>query len=441
MLVQIAVSSLLARKFTMTLTVISIAVSFFVLLGIDHIKSEMRHSFGRTVSGVDIIVGARSSSINLLLYSVFRVGNATNNISWSSYKTITDKPNVAWSIPISLGDSHQGFRVLGTTNAYFEHYRYGNKQVLSFSEGHAFSRLYDVVIGADVARQLGYQLHSPLDISHGVGKVSFKKHTGFGFEVTGILKPTGTPIDQTVHITLPAVDSIHGSIPHGSMHSTHSGEVTHNHSMPDEDSHEGHEESHSDNNPLLSQISAQPKAITAFMLGLTSKIATLGALRQINEFENEPLLAIMPGVALSEMWQIMKVVEQALAVIAFLVLIAALFGLVTMLLATMNERQREIAVLRAAGASASFIVILIESEALLLVLTGMLCGFLGLVVTMFVGQDMLASQFGIFISSVPSLTNLFFYVGLVLVLTFILALVPALISYRRSMIHGLSVNY
>ena len=465
----------------MMLTVISIAVSFFVLLGITHIKSEMRHSFGRTVSGVDLIVGARSSSINLLLYSVFRVGNATNNIQWDSYEALTQSKNVAWRIPISLGDSHKGFRVMGTTNDYFTHYRYGNKQALTFENGRAFERMYDVVLGAEVAKALGYQLNDSLDIAHGVGNVSFKQHTGYGFAVTGVLAPTGTPIDQTIHITLPAVDSIHGGdVSHAHhdhdehhAHEDHDAHVAHeethhdhedehhghdhdeHHAHEDHDAHAGHEAAHhaheearvanaqveKGENPLLSDVHHQPKSITAFMVGLKSKIAVLGQLRVINEYEAEPLLAIMPGVALSELWQIMKVVEQALSIIAFLVLIAALFGLTTMLLASMNERQREIAVLRASGASAGFVVVLIEMEALLLVIAGMVLGYVALVATTWLGQGALASQFGIFISSVPDWHSVLTYAAVVLGLTFVLAMIPALMSYRRSMIQGLTADY
>ena len=187
----------------------SIAVSTFVLIGIEHTKSEMRESFGRSVSGVDLIVGGRTSSLNLLLYSVFRIGNATNNISWDSYQAINDSKSVAWTIPMSLGDSHKGYRVLGTDNRYFEHFKVGAKETLLFQQGHAFERVYDVVLGATVAAKLQYTLGHSLDISHGVGNTSFVTHTGHPFAVVGILKPTGTPIDQTIHVTLNAIDAIH----------------------------------------------------------------------------------------------------------------------------------------------------------------------------------------------------------------------------------------
>lgn len=441
MLVRIAVSSLLARKFTVLLTIVSITVSFLVLLGISHIKSEIRQSFGRTVSGVDLIVGGRTSSINLLLYSVFRIGNATNNIDWNSYLLLSKSKGVAWSIPVSLGDSHKGYRVMGTTNDYFEHYQYGNKQALRFNSGQRFEHLYDVVLGSGVAKSLNYHLGDELTIAHGVGNTSFKQHKGHGFRVTGILKSTGTPIDQTIHVTLPAIDAIHGGeVHHHSQPAVHQANDKHtNHTHAQHDVHSEIEES-SENNPALKDVSVKTKKITAFMLGLDSKIAVLGQLRAINEFKTEPLLAIMPGLALNELWQMMKMVERALSIIAFLVLIAALFGLTTMLLASMRERQREISVLRAAGAGAGFIIALIEVEAVLIVLVGMLLGYLVLITVLTLGQEMLAEKYGLFVSSFPDLDTTIVYLSLVLGLTFLLALVPAILSYRQSMINGLTAN-
>ena len=98
----IAVKSLLNRKSTATLTIIAIAISVTLLLGVERIRSEARSSFANTISGTDLIIGARGGSIQLLLYSVFRIGNATNNISWGSYRKFAELPSVAWTIPLSL---------------------------------------------------------------------------------------------------------------------------------------------------------------------------------------------------------------------------------------------------------------------------------------------------------------------------------------------------
>ena len=118
---RLALQSLRNRALTASLTVLAIAFSVMLLLGVEKVRTGARQSFADTISGTDLIVGARSGAIQLLLYSVFRIGNATNNVTWKSYSDIAKRPEVDWIVPISLGDSHHGFRVLGTTPDYFTH--------------------------------------------------------------------------------------------------------------------------------------------------------------------------------------------------------------------------------------------------------------------------------------------------------------------------------
>ena len=155
---HLALKSVLNRKATAILTILTVAVSVILLLGVERVRTEAKSSFANTISGTDLIVGGRSGQVNLLLYSVFRIGNATNNIDWKSYQEFSQHKAVKWAIPISLGDSHKGFRVMGTNHSYFEHYRYGSKQPLTLQEGREFNDLFDVVIGADVAKQLDYEI-------------------------------------------------------------------------------------------------------------------------------------------------------------------------------------------------------------------------------------------------------------------------------------------
>ena len=141
--------SLWNRKGTALLTIFSIAVSVTLLLGVEQIRKGIHSSFSSAVSGTDLIVGARGGSLQLLLYSVFRMGNAPNNLTWESYQDFRHHSRVRWTIPFSLGDSHHGYRVLGTNLDYFKLFRYGNRQRLSFAEGKPFSGVYDAVLGAE----------------------------------------------------------------------------------------------------------------------------------------------------------------------------------------------------------------------------------------------------------------------------------------------------
>lgn len=207
MFFKLAMKSLLNRKGSVILTLMAMTVSIFVLLAVEHIRYQAKESFANTVSGVDLIVGARTGSLNLLLYSVFRIGSPTNNISWGSFEDITSHPQVKWAVPIALGDSHKGYRVMGTTKEYFEVFSYGNGHTLKFDKGHAFSHLLDVVIGADIAKKLGYSLGEKLVLSHGIASTSFSQHDDRPFTVVGILKPTGTPVDQTLHVSLEGIEA------------------------------------------------------------------------------------------------------------------------------------------------------------------------------------------------------------------------------------------
>src|SRR3989344_4399316 len=171
-LFRLAMASLANRRFTAILTAFAIALSVCLLLAVERVRVEARNSFASTISGTDLIVGARSGSVNLLLYSVFRIGNATNNIRWDSYEHFAANPQVKWAIPISLGDSHRGYRVMGTNESYFEHYQYGRggwapndpfsrhpragrNHPLERAGARAFATdPFEVVLGAEVAEAL-----------------------------------------------------------------------------------------------------------------------------------------------------------------------------------------------------------------------------------------------------------------------------------------------
>ncbi|ALS98188.1 ABC transporter permease [Lacimicrobium alkaliphilum] len=450
MLIRLARASLWSRKLTVLLTVVSIAVSTFIILGVDHLKNEMRSSFSRTVSGVDLIVGARTGPTNLLLYSVFRIGNPTNNISWQSYQKLSQSQEVAWAVPLSLGDSHKGYRVLGTTAAYFEHFKYGQSQPLKLKDGQVFEGALEAVVGAEVAAKLGYKVGSELVISHGTGEVSFTHHDAHPFKVTGILAPTGTPVDQTVHVSLSSIEAIHEtpqrtalSRPQKSFqsqqehkHDLSSADTYHQHPKEESGSHQ-----HSDNqSEHRVDDNLIPDSVSAMLVGLKSRIGVLTFQRKVNQYQDEALLGIIPGVALSELWQMMGMAERALALIALLVLVASMLGMTTMLLASMREREREIAVLRAIGAHASFVVLIIEMEAILIALAGAVLGYVLLATALAGLGSWITAEYGLFISALPLSASTLGYLALIVALAAVLALFPAWLSYRGALARGLSVR-
>jgi putative ABC transport system permease protein len=409
MFFRLAFKSLFNRKGSVVLTILAMSVSIFVLLGVEHIRTQTKESFNSTVSGVDLIVGARTGSINLLLYSVFRIGSPTNNIDWDTYQAIAKNSKVAWAIPISLGDSHKGYRVMGTSVDYFKHFSYGDKRQLTFAEGKHFSALFDVVLGSEVARRLGYSLDDKIVLGHGLGKTSFSLHDDRPFKITGILATTGTPVDQTVHISLQGIEAIHIDWQHGVK-------ILGSNVTTDQ----------------LESLVLKPKTITAFMLGLHSRMATFGVQRDINNYRQEPLSAILPGVALSELWQMMGVLENTLRLISGLILIAALLGLSAMMLASIREREDEIHLLRVIGAPPVFLFLLIEMEALLISFLSILLAISGLYLSLLLSSDFLASNFSLHMGrSLLSKNNLLFIL-LIIGATMIAAVLPSFFAYKNA---------
>lgn len=409
MFMRLAFKSLVNRKGSVLLTLMAMTVSIFVLLGVEHIRHQAKESFGNTVSGVDLIVGARTGSLNLLLYSVFHIGTPTNNISWESFEDIASDPNVEWTIPIALGDSHKGFRVMGTAQDYFEHFSYGNRHKLEFTQGKPFSDVFDVVLGSEVAKKLGYGLGDQLVLAHGIAATSFSLHDDRPFTVVGILAPTGTPVDQTLHVSLRGIEAIHIDWQQGVK-------------MPGS----------TITIAQIEQMDLTPKSITAFLVGLKSRIATFSVQRQINNFAKEPLSAILPGAALSELWQMMSVLENTLRLVSLLVLVSSLLGLSAMLLASIREREREVILLRSIGASPLFLFLLIELEALFVSIAGIALGAGLLSAVLMFLQGYFVSHFGLSLSMNIFSGSSLFMLAVVLVLSAFSAAIPAVSVYRRA---------
>ena len=417
----LAWKSLLNRRFTALLTLLSIAFSVTLLIGVERLRGEVREGFTNTVSGTDLIVGARGGQINLLLYAVFRIGNATNNISWESYQAIANLPKVAWTIPLSLGDSHRGFRVLGTTAAYFEHYRYARDRGLTLAQGEPFADLYDAVLGSEVARTLGYRLGDPIVIAHGTGDVSFARHADKPFRVAGILAPTGTPVDRTVHVSLTAIEAIHVGWESGAAAPGRS---------PDAEQ----------TRALAATGALTPKAITAVLVGLKSRIATFQVQRAVNDYPEEPLLAILPGVALADLWSLIGIGERALLAVSAAVVVVGLFGMLTALLTSLNERRREMAILRSVGARPAHVLALILGEAVFLTLIGALLGVALLYGVLLLGGPLITDRLGLVIGIGPPRPTEGLLLAAVVTAGVLVGLIAGYRAYRLSLSDGLLIR-
>ena len=415
MLLKLTFNSLYARLLTVAMTVFAISLSLMLYMSVEKLRTSAYTSFTDTISQTDLIVGARTSSVQLLLYSVFRIGNATNNITWESYEDVIDRKEVAWSVPISLGDSHKGFRVMGTNSEFFKRYKFRGGQSIELEQGNNLDDLYDVIIGAGVAEKLNYSVGTPLIVSHGLQ--SFSDHDDQPFKISGILAKTGTPVDNTVIVSLEAIEAIHVDWSTGAKIP---GQIT-----PVEE---------------IRQMDLSPKNITAALIGVNSKLQIFQLQRWINEYPEESLSSILPGVALQELWRIVGVVENLLLGISVTVIFTTLIGMTAIIFSSLNERRREMAIWRAMGASPKVVIGLLMLEALIISVMSIIVSTVMLFLTLYVLQPWIDNTYGILVN-IETLAVKDIYIFMLFILSAsLVSLIPAIRAYWFSINDGMTIK-
>ena len=405
------------RKFTSFLCVLSIALSVTLFLGIERIRNGARDGFTNTISKTDLIVGAKGGPLQLLLYTVFHIGGAVNNIKLSTYNDIKSNPQVEWTIPISLGDAYKGFRVIGTDENFYEYYRFrGDKKVEINLGGVIPSDTFDVVIGSVVAKKYKHKVGDPIVISHGISNVGIMSHDNTPFKIVGILSPTQTPIDTGVYVTLQGMEALHFGWETG----TPSDEVI----SPERFKKENIE---------ITQL-------TSFLIKLKSRIAVLRMRRNIDLYDKEPVMAIIPALALQEMWETIGYVEQILFLVSLCVLLVGVMSILISLYTSINERRREMAILRSLGASAKHIFLLLIYESSILVLIGCILGLASMYGLLYFVSPWLESNFSVYLPiEAPSKTE-WMYLGAIYIVGTMAGLIPAIKAYLNSLQDGLTIK-
>ncbi len=415
MLLKLSINSLYARLLTVGMTVLAISFSLMLYMSVEKLRTSAYTSFTDTISQTDLIVGARASSVQLMLYSVFRIGNATNNITWESYQDILNKDEIDWAVPISLGDSHKGFRVMGTTEEFFTRYKYRGGQSINIKKGYLFDDLYDVVLGAGVAEKLQYDINTPLIVSHGLQ--SFSDHDDQPFKVSGILEKTGTPVDNTVIVSLAAIEAIHVDWSTGAK-------------IPGQET------------PIeeIRKMDLSPKNITAALLGVKSKLTIFSLQRWINNYPEEAMTAILPGAALQELWRVVGVVENLLLGISVVVIFTTLIGMTAIMFSSLSERRREMAIWRAMGASPLTIVGLLMLEAIFISLLSIILSLVLLFVSLNVLQPWIDYSYGILVNIEMLSLNDVYVFALFIFASMLISLLPALRAYWFSINDGMTIK-
>lgn len=482
-MLTLGLKSLLNRRFVSLLTIVSIALSVCLILGVDRLRSEARASFANSADGIDLIIASRGNPVQILLATVFGVGSTGNAIDWETYETVAALETIDWAVPISMGDNHRGYPVIGTVAGYFDHFRHSGGNALRFEHGRAFARAAEAVLGAEVASRFGYGEGDEIVLAHGAGDVSFHLHDDEPFAVVGVLEATGTAVDRMVLVSLQGFDALHaarpgkspdpldallaasGSAPgpdrvvgraadtdrghdhgddgkhdHGHDPAQHDGEHVHDEEHLHDEEHiqdeeQAHDEEHThDPEPRARQINA-------IYLGLADRMAVLGLQRYFTEYEAEPLTAVMPNVALLELWSLTGTAEAALGLMAVAVALAGMLGLLATLSAALESRRREFSVLRSVGATPWRIFSLIVLEAVMLTAAGLLLGYLALTVAVALLDPVLASNLGLRLGIGWPSASEWVLMAAIFGAGLLASLVPALRVYRITLADGLSSGH
>ncbi|WP_160063928.1 ABC transporter permease [Psychromonas sp. L1A2] len=632
-ILSLAFKSLLNRKLTFFITLFSIAISVTLLLGVQTLKTETNNSFMKSISGTDLIIGSRGASSQLLLSSVFHIGNTTNTIKYDTYQKISQSPAVEWAVPISLGDSHHGYTVMATDLSFFDYFSYANKQHLKVESGKIDDDMFAVVIGSEVAKKLNYKIGDEVIVTHGGGEIEGHHHDNIPYFISAILSPSFTAIDQSLIISLEAMEAMHtdnhghfGVLPgettlaanhtdhdehdhedadheqhhdeathdehehedadheqhhdeaahdehehedadheqhhdeaahdehdhedadheqhqdeaahdehdhedanheehhdeaahdehdhedaeheqhhdeaahdehdhEDANHEQHHNEATHDEHEHKDENHEQHhdeaahdehdhedenheqhhdeaahdEHDHEDENHkqhhdeaahdehdheatheghretqdqrVARLLKVKPEKINAIFVGLTSPQAVLGMQSYVNNFQEEPLSAIIPALALQELWEFFSLAEVALSIVTVFVVLVGLLGMLSIILMSLNERRREMAILRSVGARPGHIFSLIIGEAGFVCFAGILLGIALLYLLLLILQSPLASYYGFYLDINMLTSNDLLILAIIQISALLIALIPGWLIYKYSLSDGMSIKF
>lgn len=418
-LLKLAIKSINNRISTTALTVLSISLSVVLLLSVERTKRAAEEGFTNAVSKADLLVGARTGPINLILYTVFNMGSATNNIAWDSYEKIKNLPEVDWTIPYSLGDGHRGYRVVATDENFYKNYRFRGDNAVEFAEGGPALGLWDVAVGSEVARKLDYKMGDRVIVAHGVTRgEGVQKHEDKPFVIKGILKPTGTAIDQTLYISLFGMEAIHIDWKSGAA-PTKGNQI-------------------SADKIRIEDIKIDQ--LTSFFVRTKSRIETLSLQRSINDFDGEPLLAIIPGSTLSDLWRGLSQIDVVLRIISMMVLAIGLAAMISSLIAGLNERRREMAILRSIGASPLSITALMVFESSLLTFGGIVLGLVLQLSGFFLLSGWIEAEFGFYLVGSMITYHEILYLVVLQVCGIAAGLIPAIKATQFALKDGLTAK-
>lgn len=370
-LIALSWKNLVNKPLALLLSLVLFALGVGLISLLLLVNKQLEEKFEKNLAGIDLVLGAKGSPLQLILSSMYHIDAPTGNIPIQEVRPFLNPkhPFIKSAIPLSLGDSYKGYRIVGTMPAFFKAYE------TEIAQGRMYEKAMEAVVGASAAKALGLKPGDAFFSSHGLLEDLDMEHQEAAFTVTGILKPTGSAADQLI---LTAAHSIWAVHEHGGSSAQNETEEDEEAAHDDQDHEEAGHEDHDHaalpdiNRPLTD---FQDKDITALLIQFKVRnIQTLNMQRSINE--NTNLQAATPAIEITRLYSLMGVGADALRWLAIIIIAVSGLSIFISLYASLKERRYELALMRTMGASPFKLFVLIILEGLILAALGYAAGIL-----------------------------------------------------------------
>ncbi|WP_126245838.1 ABC transporter permease [Chitinophaga rhizosphaerae] len=426
MIFRIAIRNLLHKPLYTALCWLLLSCSTTVLLVLWALNRQARQQLEQQIDGIDLVLGAKGSPLQLILSSVYHLDNPTGNISLTEAERFMHHPLVESAIPISLGDSYHGFRIIGTTQAYLDKYN------VKPAQGKVFGKSMEVVAGAEAARKAGLKVGSRFAGTHGLGKTGHV-HEREEYLVSGILPATGLAVDQLLLTPLESVWDIHA--PHHDADAHDHAEDGHDHDEHATDPGAGEDHDHPDHAEAGSRESAMMqtpdprKQVTAVLIKFRSPMGQLQFPRMINEHTN--MQAAVPAIEINRLQSLLGTGAKVLRALGWLLAGLAACSIFVTLVQGTHERRYELALIRTMGGSRGKLLALVFAEAFLLGLAGVVTGIaLSRVALLLLQQELFAGYHLNFSGAMPLTAADAITAAAIVGACLLAALLPAVRAFR-----------
>jgi len=398
-IVKLSIAGLRYRAVNNLLNIVVLALGIATIVTFLHINRQLEDRFAKDLDGIDLVVGAKGSPIQLILANVFHIDNSTGNIPFAEAENLKENHLIKTAIPLSLGDNYKGFRIVGTTPDYADHY------LANLAQGEYWQTEMQVVLGSDVANKNNLKIGDKIIGSHGLHEEG-DEHTDFPYTIVGILKPTGSVIDRLILTDIASVWHVHE--PHQEEKPKKSKRNSRN--AVEEESHQ--------------------KEITALLITYKSPLAAATLPGIINKTSS--MQAASPAFELTRLNKIIGLGGNIVDIFAGILIAIAAFGFFVNLFNAVSERSYDIALLRSLGATRQKIFAFIICEGLALSLAGTLLGIVLGHVFAYILQIMIEAQKNISLETLGFESYEFLIILASITVSIIVASIPAFWAYRTN---------